>query len=56
MVIFSDFSAMMHAIIIGCSGAMAMNLTVHKKQVENQNNSDEKINTLSFLGSVVGRL
>ena len=27
---------MMHAIIIGCSGAIAMNLTVSKEQVENQ--------------------
>jgi len=27
---------MMHAIIIGCSGAIAMNLTVCKKQVEKQ--------------------
>ena len=37
---------MMHAIIIGCSGATPMNLTVRKK--ENQNNNDEKINTLSL--------
>ena len=28
--------AMMHAIIVGCSGAIAMNLTVCKKQVEKQ--------------------
>ena len=28
--------AMMHVIIIGCSGAIAMNLTVCKKQVEKQ--------------------
>ena len=27
---------MMHAIIVGCSGAIAMNLTVCKKQVEKQ--------------------
>ena len=27
---------MMHAIIVGCSGALAMNLTVCKKQVEKQ--------------------
>ena len=27
---------MMHAIIYGCSGAIAMNLTVSKKQVEKQ--------------------
>jgi len=27
---------MMHAIIIGCSGAIAMNLTVCKKQVQKQ--------------------
>ena len=27
---------MMHAIIIGCSGAITMNLTVCKKQVEKQ--------------------
>ena len=27
---------MMHAIVIGCSGAIAMNLTVCKKQVEKQ--------------------
>jgi len=26
----------MHAIVIGCSGAIAMNLTVCKKQVEKQ--------------------
>ena len=55
---FSDFkgSTMMHAIIIGCSGAIAMNLTVREKEVEYQNNSDEKIHTLSLLGSDVGRL
>ena len=47
---------MMHAIIIACSGAIAMNLTVRKKEVENQNNNDEKINTLSLIGSDVGRL
>ena len=47
---------MMHAIIIGCSGAIAMNLTVREKEVEYQNNSDEKIHTLSLLGSDVGRL
>ena len=29
--------------IIRCSGAIAMNLTVCKRQVENQNNSDEKM-------------
>ena len=46
---------MMHAIIIGCSGAITMNLIVRKKEVENQNN-DEKINTLSLIGSDVGRL
>jgi len=28
--------ALMHAIVIGCSGAIAMNLTVRKKQVEKQ--------------------
>ena len=27
---------MMHAILIGCSGTIAMNLTVCKKQVEKQ--------------------
>ena len=27
---------MMHAIIIGCSGAITMNLTVYEKQVEKQ--------------------
>jgi len=27
---------MMHKIVIGCSGAIAMNLTVCKKQVEKQ--------------------
>ena len=27
---------MMHTIIIGCSGVIAMNLTVSKKQVEKQ--------------------
>ena len=31
---FQISSAMMHAIIVGCSGAIAMNLTVCKKQVE----------------------
>ena len=34
---FSRISAaMINAIIIGCSGAIAMNLTVCKKQVEKQ--------------------
>ena len=28
--------AMMYAIVIGCSGAIAMSLTVRKKQVEKQ--------------------
>ena len=31
---FQISSAMMHAIIVGCSGAIAMNLTVCKRQVE----------------------
>ena len=29
-------SAMMYAIVIGCSGAIAMSLTVRKKQIEKQ--------------------
>ena len=33
---FQISSAMMHTIIIGCSGAIAMNLTVCEKQVEKQ--------------------
>ena len=33
---FQISSAMMHAIIVGCSGALAMNLIVCKKQVEKQ--------------------
>ena len=45
----------MHAIIIGSSGAIAMNLTVRKKEVYNQNNSDEKINTLSLTELVENR-
>ena len=47
---------MMYTIIIGCSGAIPMNLTIRKKEVENRNNNDEKINTLSLVGSDVGRL
>ena len=33
---FQICSAMMFAIVIGCSGTIAMSLTVHKKQVEKQ--------------------
>ena len=35
MVFFQISSAMMQTIIIGCSGAVAMNLTVCQNQVEN---------------------
>ena len=34
--LFQISSAMMYAIIIGCSGAIALNLTVCKRQVEKQ--------------------
>ena len=53
---FQFSSAVMHTIIIGSPGAIAMNLTVRKKQFGNQINSNEKINTLSLLVSVVGSL
>ena len=33
---FQICSAMMYAMVIGCSGAIAMSLTVRKKQVEKQ--------------------
>ena len=33
---FQISSAMMHAIVVGSSGAIAMNLTVCQKQVEKQ--------------------
>ena len=36
MIFFQICSAVMYAIVIGCSGTIAMSLTVRKKQIEKQ--------------------
>ena len=57
MIFFQISSAMMHAIVVGSSGAIAMNLTVCKKQVEKQRGQKVVMITVSYsVAYSVGRL
>ena len=37
---------MMHSIIVGCSGAIAMNLTIYTKQIEKQRRQQPVVITI----------